>query len=72
MSNLHKTQKEEEEEDKSDSDEDSENEEENSGQKPKMDSILIKHHGCVNRIRVSKPIMPNLYGKKQLYSRRCT
>ncbi|KAG8331734.1 Glutamate-rich WD repeat-containing protein 1 [Homalodisca vitripennis] len=53
LSNMHKTQKQEDEE-SSESEEEEEDEEEESGgggQKPKMESILIKHHGCVNRIR---------------------
>lgn len=50
MGNLHKTtntQKSEE------SDGDDEEEEEDEDEKPEMETALIKHTGCVNRIRVS-------------------
>ncbi|XP_054287071.1 glutamate-rich WD repeat-containing protein 1-like [Macrosteles quadrilineatus] len=48
LSNMHKIQ---DEESDSDSDED---DEEDAALKPKMESILIKHHGSVNRIRVTQ------------------
>lgn len=48
LSNLHKTSKEEEEDD-DDDDEDSDDE---VSKNPKMTGALIKHQGCVNRIRV--------------------
>ena len=47
MHNLHRTQ--EEDDDESDSDDDAEEESE----KPLLDSAKIKHHGCINRIRVN-------------------
>lgn len=50
---MHKIQ---DEESDSDSDED---DEEDAALKPKMESILIKHHGSVNRIRVR--FFPNMF-----------
>ena len=50
MSNLHRTSKERDEDEESDSSEDEEFEEEED-KKPHMDCALIKHQGCVNRIR---------------------
>lgn len=48
LSNLHKTNKAE------DDDDDDESDEENDDEKsPKMAGALIKHQGCVNRIRVN-------------------
>lgn len=50
LSNLHKTGKTEDEED---DDDDEESDEESEEKHPKMAGALIKHQGCVNRIRVS-------------------
>jgi ribosome assembly protein RRB1 len=52
LSNLHKTNKE---EDDDDDDDDDDEEELNDEvlKHPKMAGALIKHQGCVNRIRVS-------------------
>lgn len=53
MSNLHRTSKEEDDEDsESESDDDEESETKKQNQ-PQMDCALIKHAGCVNRIRTS-------------------
>lgn len=49
LSNLHKTGKTDEEED---DDDDDDSEEEAEEKNPKMAGALIKHQGCVNRIRV--------------------
>ncbi|XP_071442466.1 glutamate-rich WD repeat-containing protein 1 [Hetaerina americana] len=49
MSNLHKTQKMKDEEEEDDDEESDEEEDEE--KKPKLDCALIKHQGCVNRIR---------------------
>lgn len=56
MSNLHRTSKEKEEDEESDDDEDEEEAEEDEAEekKPRMDCALIKHHGCVNRIRATR------------------
>lgn len=48
LSNLHKTKRDEE----SDDDEDDEDDEEAEEKRPKMAGALMKHPGCVNRIRV--------------------
>uniref|UniRef100_A0A1B6H2A8 Glutamate-rich WD repeat-containing protein 1 n=1 Tax=Cuerna arida TaxID=1464854 RepID=A0A1B6H2A8_9HEMI len=56
LSNMHKTLKQEDEE-SSESEEEEDDEEGESGgegKKPKMESVLIKHHGCVNRIRTTQ------------------
>ncbi|KAG8228239.1 hypothetical protein J437_LFUL004365 [Ladona fulva] len=49
MSNIHKTQKIEREDDDDEESSDEEDEE----KKPKLDCALIKHQGCVNRVRAS-------------------
>lgn len=50
LSNLHRTSKENEDDDDDDEDDDSDNE--NEAKDPKMTAAIIKHQGCVNRIRV--------------------
>lgn len=52
MSNLVKTQRESKNDDDEDSSE-SEDEEDNEGQQPIMHYSILKHLGCVNRVRVS-------------------
>lgn len=47
LSNLHKTSPDE------DDDSDDESEDEEESKKPKMNGALMKHQGCVNRIRVN-------------------
>lgn len=61
MHNLHRTSKEkkpknEDDEEDSDSDDDEDEDLEESGdeKKPKMDCALIKHQGCINRIRTTR------------------
>lgn len=55
MSNLHRTSKERDEDEESDSSDDDEDEEpEEEAKKPKMECALIKHQGCVNRIRSTR------------------
>lgn len=49
LSNLHGTAKE---EDDDDDDEDDESDDDDDSKNPKMAGALIKHQGCVNRIRV--------------------
>lgn len=53
MSNLHRTSKERGEDDDSDADELSDDEDENVDKRPQMSCALIKHAGCVNRIRAT-------------------
>ena len=48
MSNLNKTQKEK----KNEDDEEEESESEDEDEVPEMETALVKHTGCVNRIRV--------------------
>ncbi|XP_055625539.1 glutamate-rich WD repeat-containing protein 1 [Toxorhynchites rutilus septentrionalis] len=50
MSNLHRTSKERDDEEESDSDEEDEDEED---KRPQMNCAMIKHAGCVNRIRAT-------------------
>lgn len=50
LSNLHKTGKSEDDDEDEEDDDDEDDEEE---KRPKMAGALIKHQGCVNRIRVS-------------------
>lgn len=50
LSNLHRTGKE---DDDGDDDDDEDSEDENESKNPQMAGALIKHQGCVNRIRVS-------------------
>lgn len=56
MSNLHRTSKERDEDEESNSSDEEEDEEEveTEEKKPKMDCALIKHNGCVNRIRATQ------------------
>ncbi|XP_046403357.1 glutamate-rich WD repeat-containing protein 1 [Ischnura elegans] len=54
MSNLHKTQKIKSEDEEEDDDDDESDEEEDEEKKPKLDCALIKHQGCVNRIRAEQ------------------
>lgn len=51
MSNLHRTSKEREDDEESDS---SEEEEEDDEKKPRMNCALVRHQGCVNRIRATR------------------
>lgn len=53
LSNLHRTSKNDNEDDDDEDDSDSEQEEEDEAKKPKMAGALIKHQGCVNRIRTT-------------------
>lgn len=50
MGNLHKTQKEKEEEEDEESDDEKDEED---GETPELETVLMKHSGNVNRIRVS-------------------
>lgn len=54
MSNLHRTSKEKDEDEESDSSDDEDEEPEEEAKKPKMECALIKHQGCVNRIRSTR------------------
>ena len=54
MSNLHKTMKEQKEEEEDSDESEEEEEEEDEDKKPEMETALIKHTGCVNRIRVGE------------------
>lgn len=54
MSNLHRTSKEEDDEEDYESESDDEENEAAKANKPNMDCALIKHNGCVNRIRATK------------------
>ncbi|XP_055919057.1 glutamate-rich WD repeat-containing protein 1 [Eupeodes corollae] len=58
MNNLHKTQEDDEEEDEKEDEELDDSEDEDLGnevaKKPQMTCALIKHQGCVNRVRASK------------------
>lgn len=54
MSNLHRTSKEEDDEEDYESESDDEENEAAKANKPIMDCALIKHNGCVNRIRATK------------------
>ncbi|KAK3090221.1 hypothetical protein FSP39_010169 [Pinctada imbricata] len=54
MANLHKTLKEKKEDESDDEDEeDSDDEDEDEDKKPEMETALMKHTGCVNRIRAT-------------------
>lgn len=54
MSNLHRTSKDDEDEDASDSESDDDEESETTKRnQPQMDCALIKHGGCINRIRAT-------------------
>lgn len=54
MSNLHRTSKERDETEESDLSDDDEDDTVDEEKKPKMDCALVRHHGCVNRIRSTK------------------
>lgn len=54
MSNLHRTSKEKDEDEASDMSDDEDVLEETDEKKPHMDCALIKHNGCINRIRATR------------------
>lgn len=56
LSNLHKTGKPENEDDDDDDDDEEESDDEVEEKHPKMAGALIKHQGCVNRIRVGREL----------------
>ncbi|XP_033753509.1 glutamate-rich WD repeat-containing protein 1-like [Pecten maximus] len=53
MSNLHRTSKEQKPDTENESDEESEEEEEDEEKTPELETALMKHTGCVNRIRAT-------------------
>uniref|UniRef100_A0A0K8TRP1 Glutamate-rich WD repeat-containing protein 1 n=1 Tax=Tabanus bromius TaxID=304241 RepID=A0A0K8TRP1_TABBR len=54
MSNLHRTSKEKDEDEETDSSEDEDEEDEAEDKKPQLSCALVRHQGCVNRIRSAK------------------
>lgn len=54
MSNLHKTQKLRNDDDDDDDDDEESSDDEEEEKKPTLDCALIKHQGCVNRVRVAQ------------------
>lgn len=56
MSNLKRTHKDKESEDEDDDDDD-DSDSEDEEERPELETAMIRHSGCVNRIRVYKPIL---------------